>query len=263
MLRCCSSRGEEVLAISCRTPIADVRDEPVRRHRSLSLVFLPEMARARYGRVVNVSSGAGQLSTMSTYAPAYSMSKAALNAFTRDSGGHLSKPRGAGQRGPIRGGSAPTWAAHRRRDRRRKAQNTIVWLATLPEPMGRPADSSATVARSSGRESASQGVACTSEQLERLVDRDDARVIAKRRQLGLGEDPTDGTGNDFGGDWTMKTLIRSAFVAAVLHQSAAAQQTVAGEWMLTAHGRIRAQHHASVIDRRRRQTFRYGWRPTD
>ena len=33
----------------------------------------------------------------------------------------------------------------------------------------------------------------------------------------------------------MKTLIRAAFVAAVLHQSAAAQQTVAGEWMLTAH----------------------------
>jgi len=30
-----------------------------------------------------VSSGAGQLSAMTTYAPAYSMSKAALNAFTR------------------------------------------------------------------------------------------------------------------------------------------------------------------------------------
>jgi NAD(P)-dependent dehydrogenase (short-subunit alcohol dehydrogenase family) len=41
------------------------------------------MARRRYGRVVNVSSGAGQLATMSTYAPAYSISKAALNAFTR------------------------------------------------------------------------------------------------------------------------------------------------------------------------------------
>jgi NAD(P)-dependent dehydrogenase (short-subunit alcohol dehydrogenase family) len=45
--------------------------------------FVPGMARAGYGRVVNVSSGAGQLSTMSSYAPAYSMSKAALNAFTR------------------------------------------------------------------------------------------------------------------------------------------------------------------------------------
>jgi NAD(P)-dependent dehydrogenase (short-subunit alcohol dehydrogenase family) len=46
-------------------------------------VFAPVMARAGYGRIVNVSSGAGQLATMSTYAPAYSMSKAALNAFTR------------------------------------------------------------------------------------------------------------------------------------------------------------------------------------
>ena len=46
-------------------------------------VFAPPMTRAGYGRIVNVSSGAGQLATMSTYAPAYSMSKAALNAFTR------------------------------------------------------------------------------------------------------------------------------------------------------------------------------------
>lgn len=46
-------------------------------------VFVPGMAQRRYGRVVNVSSGAGQLTRMSTYAPAYSMSKAALNAFTR------------------------------------------------------------------------------------------------------------------------------------------------------------------------------------
>lgn len=46
-------------------------------------VFVPGMAKRGYGRIVNVSSGAGQLSRMSTYAPAYSMSKAALNAFTR------------------------------------------------------------------------------------------------------------------------------------------------------------------------------------
>jgi NAD(P)-dependent dehydrogenase (short-subunit alcohol dehydrogenase family) len=45
--------------------------------------FAPHMARTGHGRMVNVSSGAGQLATMSTYAPAYSMSKAALNAFTR------------------------------------------------------------------------------------------------------------------------------------------------------------------------------------
>ncbi len=46
-------------------------------------VFVPPMAQRGYGRVVNVSSGAGQLARMSTYAPAYSISKTALNAFTR------------------------------------------------------------------------------------------------------------------------------------------------------------------------------------
>jgi NAD(P)-dependent dehydrogenase (short-subunit alcohol dehydrogenase family) len=40
------------------------------------------MIRRRYGRVVKRSSGAGQLSSMGTYAPAYSISKAALNAVT-------------------------------------------------------------------------------------------------------------------------------------------------------------------------------------
>ena len=46
-------------------------------------VFVPSMAERGYGRIVNFSSRAGQLKTMSTYAPAYSISKAALNAFTR------------------------------------------------------------------------------------------------------------------------------------------------------------------------------------
>src|ERR1043166_10098664 len=46
-------------------------------------VFVPPMAERGYGRVVNVSSGAGQLARLSTYAPAYSISKTALNAFTR------------------------------------------------------------------------------------------------------------------------------------------------------------------------------------
>src|SRR5262249_16899237 len=42
--------------------------------------FVPAMARNGYGRVVNVSSGVSRLSTMSGYAPPYSMSKVALNA---------------------------------------------------------------------------------------------------------------------------------------------------------------------------------------
>ena len=41
------------------------------------------MREQRYGRIVNMSSGAGQLSDMGSGFPAYRMSKAALNALTR------------------------------------------------------------------------------------------------------------------------------------------------------------------------------------
>ena len=94
--------------------------------------FVPDMVQRRYGRVVNVSSGAGQLSHMSTYAPAYSMSKAALNAFTRI----LAETyRGDGVlvncvdpgwvRTDMGGSSAPRSVE--------EGADTIVWLATLPD----------------------------------------------------------------------------------------------------------------------------------
>ena len=92
--------------------------------------FVPGMVRHQYGRVVNVSSAAGQLSTMGTYAPAYSISKAALNAVTRQVAGAT---KGTGVlvncanpgwvRTRMGGATAPRTVE--------QGADTIVWLATL------------------------------------------------------------------------------------------------------------------------------------
>ena len=95
-------------------------------------VFAPGMAQAKYGRIVNVSSSAGQLATMSTYAPAYSMSKTALNAFTRVLA-HAYRASGvlvnAVDPGWVRtdmGGPSASRSPQ-------EGADTIVWLATLPD----------------------------------------------------------------------------------------------------------------------------------
>lgn len=92
--------------------------------------FAPLLRKSDHGRIVNVSSGAGQLSTMTTYAPAYSTSKAALNAITIQFAHALSPVLvNAVNPGWVRtdmgGRNAPRSVE--------EGADGIVWAATLPD----------------------------------------------------------------------------------------------------------------------------------
>ncbi|MFC4425258.1 SDR family oxidoreductase [Deinococcus navajonensis] len=97
----------------------------------LCQAFVPGMRERGYGRIVNVSSGAGQLSSMGGYAPAYSASKAALNALTRLVA-HAGGPK------VLVNSVDPGWVrtdmgGHHAPRSVKEGADTVVWLATLPE----------------------------------------------------------------------------------------------------------------------------------
>ena len=93
--------------------------------------FLPLLRKSRAARIVNVSSESGSLAEMGAGPPAYQVTKAALNAFTRTLAGELRRARilvnavcpgwvatdmGVGGGRPVAEGAAG-----------------IVWAATLPD----------------------------------------------------------------------------------------------------------------------------------
>jgi len=98
----------------------------------LCQAWVPGMITRGYGRVVNVSSRAGQLSAMGDFAPAYSASKAVLNALTRmvaDAARGSNVLVNAVDPGWVRtrmGGPAASRSVELGAD-------AIVWLATLPD----------------------------------------------------------------------------------------------------------------------------------
>lgn len=94
--------------------------------------FLPMMIQNNFGRIVNVSSGMGQLSDMGGGYPAYRISKTSINALTS-----LSSVEAVGKNIKINsvcpgwvktdmGGASATRPVE-------KGAETIVWAATLPD----------------------------------------------------------------------------------------------------------------------------------
>lgn len=98
----------------------------------LCQALAPVMKRQRYGRIVNVSSGMGQLDEMGTGAPPYRFSKAALNVLTRILAGELEGSNvlvnsvcPGWVRTDMGGAGAPLSVEEGARG--------IVWAATLPD----------------------------------------------------------------------------------------------------------------------------------
>ena len=110
---------------------AHVGNECLRPRGSRCADLIPGMMARGYGRVVNMSSAAGQLSDMGSGFPAYRVSKTALNALTRIAAAETARSDvkvNACSPGWVRtdmgGADAPRTPE--------KGAETAVWLAKLP-----------------------------------------------------------------------------------------------------------------------------------
>ncbi len=124
-------RGSRVLDAKLKT-FRDTLETNLLGPLQLAQALVPLMKKHRYGRIVNLSSGQGQLSDMGVGTPAYRVSKTALNALTRvlaaelDGSGILVNSMCPGWVKTDMGGPNATRTVD-------QAADTAVWLATLPD----------------------------------------------------------------------------------------------------------------------------------
>jgi len=124
-------RGSRVLDARVKT-FRDTLETNLLGPLQLMQALVPMMQQQRYGRVVNLSSGQGQLAEMGVGTPAYRVSKTALNALTRTAAAELNGT------GVLVNAMCPGWVrtdmggpnAPRTVE---QAADTAVWLATLPD----------------------------------------------------------------------------------------------------------------------------------
>lgn len=125
------STGTTAMNVSIET-IANTFNTNVLGALRLIQRAVPLMQKNSYGRIVNVSSGLGQLTEMGGQWPAYRLSKASMNVLTRTFAAEIGP-------GNIKINSMhPGWVktdmggANAERDVAQGAE-TAVWLATLPD----------------------------------------------------------------------------------------------------------------------------------